>query len=283
MNWRYLGLRTRGFDWPKDLELLKVSALILFALCLAAWTALGQNSAPGPPQVETPAPPARAPLSLQERADIYMARKDYAEAVEYYQRALRQPGLSNETNASVCNRLGIAYQQQMNFGAARKAYQAAIRRRSDFAEPWNNLGTVYFLQEHFGKSAKYYRHAVQLNPNSASFHLNLGTAYYREKKYSQAVEEYRTSLTLDPDVLTQRSTTGTVMETRSADADFFFYLAKTFANLGRVEEAVRYLRRAFEDGFTNRKRLEEDPDFQKISQHPAYVELVKNPPVPIKD
>jgi hypothetical protein len=60
-------------------------------------------------------------------------------------------------------------------------------------------------------------------------------------------------------------------------------MAKAFASIGRAEEAVRYLRRAFEDGFTDQKRIDEDPDFKKISQHPAYVELMKNLPVAIKD
>jgi hypothetical protein len=55
-----------------------------------------------------------------------------------------------------------------------------------------------------------------------------------------------------------------------------------FASLGRVDEAVRYLRRAFEDGFKDQKKLQEDPDFQKISSYPAYVELLNNPPVPIQ-
>jgi len=46
---------------------------------------------------------------------------------------------------------------------------------------------------------------------------------------------------------------------------------------------VRYLRRALEDGFELSKQIDEDPDFQKISQYPAYIELIKNPPVAIKN
>jgi hypothetical protein len=46
---------------------------------------------------------------------------------------------------------------------------------------------------------------------------------------------------------------------------------------------VRYLRRALEDGLKNQKRIDEDPDFEKIKQYPAYVELMRNPPVAIKD
>jgi hypothetical protein len=36
-----------------------------------------------------------------------------------------------------------------------------------------------------------------------------------------------------------------------------------------------------EEGFNNRKRILQDPDIQKISKDPAFVELMKNPPVAI--
>jgi len=237
-------------------------------------------TAPSAPAQAQETPTKSDALSLEDRADIFMARKAYADAADYYYRALKQSKLAD---AALWNKLGIAYQQQMNHRAARKAYNQAIRRRKDFSEPWNNLGTTYFMQNKYRKSLKYYLRALKLNPNSASFHANLGTSYYHMKKVVEAVQEYRIALSLDPTALTERSSLGTTVQTRSADAEYFFYLGKVFASLGRAEDAVRYLRRAFEDGFKDQKRVDEDVDFQKISQHPAYVELMKHRPVPIKD
>ncbi len=230
----------------------------------------------------TPPVSAQQPkqLSLEERADIFMARKGYADAVDYYSRAL---GQSKQSDPVLWNKLGIAYQQQMNFNAARKAYKEAIRVRTDYPEAWNNLGTTYYLANKFAKSVKYYRKAVALSPGSASFHMNLGTSFYRMKKPKEAVDEYRQALTLDPNILNERSTMGTVVEARGSDVDYYFYMAKVFASLGRIGEAIRYLRRAFEDGFKDFKKLDEDPDFLKISQDPSYIALRSNPPVGIKD
>lgn len=212
-----------------------------------------------------------------------MVRKEYAHAADFYSRALRQTGLPDVEQAPLWNKLGIAYQQLTDYDACRKAYKQAMKRRADFAEPWNNLGTTYYLQEKYRKSLKYYLHAIKQSPDSAAFHLNLGSSYFRMKKYEKALVEYRTALTLDPECLRARSTSGTVMQAGASDPEYYFYLAKTFALLGRAPEAVQYLRRAFEDGFKDQKRLDEDPDFQKLSKFPAYVELRKNPPVPITD
>jgi tetratricopeptide (TPR) repeat protein len=234
------------------------------------------------PQLPSPSPSTPNPprLTPEERADIFMARKNYADAVDYYNRALKQTGNSN---AVVWNKLGIAYQDQFNFGRARKAYNEAIRRRQDFAEPWNNLGTVYFLDKKYRKSVRCYRRALELSSSSAVFHLNLGTSLYHLKKIDEALAEYHTALQLDPNCLTEHSLTGTTVQAPRMDVEFYFYMAKVFASLGRAEEAVRYLRRALEDGFKDHKRLDDDPDFKKISLHPAFVELMKNPPLPIKD
>lgn len=243
-----------------------------------------QQAPPGPAAVPVPGAAAQEPprreLTLEERADISMARKAYADAVDYYHRALAAKG---RADPALWNKLGIAQQHQVNFREARKAYKEATRHSKTFAEPWNNLGTTYYLEGKPKKSLKYYRQALKLNPLNASFHVNLGSAYYRQKKIDLAIEEYRTALTLDPNVLTDRSALGTVVQAREADLKFFFYMAKVFASLGRAEESVRYLRRAFEDGFNDLKQLDEDPDFNKISQFPAYIELRNKLPKAIKD
>lgn len=228
------------------------------------------------PESQPPAPSKTpATLTLEDRADIFMARKSYLDAVDYYRRALKATG---NTDSALWNKIGIAYQQQMNYSAARKAYKEAMGRNKTFSEAWNNMGTTYYQDDRVKKSLKYYRQAIKLNPYSASFHLNLGTSLYRLKKIQPALEEYRTALSIDPNVLTERSALGTTVRAPSADAKFFFYLAKVFASLGRADEAVRYLRRAFEDGFNDIKDLDRDPDFKKISEFPAYVELRANPP-----
>jgi tetratricopeptide (TPR) repeat protein len=260
--------------------------LLGLSLCwLSAGLLYGARQGP-PAPLPSPAVQAREghaktrPLTLEERADIFMARKSYEDAVTCYYRALRQ---DNFANAVVWNKLGIAYQQLENFQAARKAYNQSIRHRRDYPEPLNNLGTTYFLQNKYGKSVKYYLKAIKLDPESASYHLNLGTSYYHLKKDQEFFEQYEKALDLNPNIFRERSAFGTVLQARGANSEYYFYLAKIFARKGHTEEAVRNLRRALEDGFKDRKRILNDPDFMKISQNPDYVELMNNPPVAIKD
>lgn len=221
----------------------------------------------------------RPQLSNEKMADLHMARKEYADAVDFYLRALRDV---SEKRAELWNKIGIAYQQQQDYLHARKAYQRSLKLDKTLAPAWNNLGTSYFLVNNAKKSVKYYRKAIQLSPDTAAFHLNLGTAYYHLKKVPESIEQYRSALTLNPDILAQSSRTASVVETRTADAKFFFYLAKIFASLGRPNEALRYLSRAMEQGFQDKERIENDPDLKKLSKLPAFINLMKHPPTPIK-
>jgi tetratricopeptide (TPR) repeat protein len=225
-------------------------------------------------------------LSNEQRADIFMARKEYDKAVDYFERALleyRGTYEASEKIPGVWNKMGIGYQRQMEFRKARKAYKKAIDLRPDFGEAWNNLGTTFYLEKKVKKSIHYYQRAIKLEPQSASFHLNLGTAYFARKKYPKAYGEYHTAIALNPDILDEYSPMGTEVETRRANAEFYFYMAKVFASLGRPAEAIRYLQRAMEEGFTDRNRILKDPDIKKISADPGFVSLMKSPPTPIKD
>ena len=230
-----------------------------------------------PPQTS---PNGQREITLEERADIFMARKNYADAADYYYRALKHGSFQDP---ALWNKLGIALQQENKFHSARQAYLKAVHVDPNFAEGWNNLGTVYFMANKYHKSVSYYRRAIAIKHDSAAFHLNLGTSYYHLKNYAQAVEEYRMALGIDPKVVFQQSALGTTIHAGGTDPGFYFYMAKAYASTGNAEDAVRYLRRALEDGYVNTAQLGDDPDFKNISHDPAYVELLRTPPVALKN
>ncbi len=257
--------------------------LVLTAAFWAAAPALVAGSSAQQAEQTEGQPPRHAQptaISLEQRADIFMARKNYGDAEDYYYRALKQ---SSFKDAELWNKLGIAFQVDGKFHSSRKAFANAVHINKDFAEAWNNTGTVYYMEKKYGRSVKYYQHAIELKGDNASFHMNLGTSYYHLKKFQEAVTEYRTALGIDPKIMSMQSAVGTVVHAGGADVEFYFYMAKAYASIGDAEDAVRYLRRALEDGFNDSKRIDQDPDFQKISQYPAFVELMKNPPVAIKN
>jgi tetratricopeptide (TPR) repeat protein len=248
--------------------------IVLLAVSMGSCAAFAQDAGVAlgsePPVASPPVSDiSNLPLTPERRGDILMARKMYREAIQVYQEG-------PQDSAVVWNKMGIAYHQMMQLEAAMKRYQRSIRLNPKYPEAINNLGTIYYARKQYGKATRSYKHALKLSPDSASIYSNLGTAYFARKKYKEASEAYETALRLDPEIFEHRSTYGVLLQERSVEerAKFHYYLAKTYAKAGQNERALLYIRKALEEGFNERKKLLEDPEFTALRDLPEFKELL---------
>ncbi len=216
-------------------------------------------------QVETPKPV----LSAESRGDILMARKMYREAIETFSEG-------SPKDPVLRNKIGIAYHQQMQLDLARKYYEQAIKLKPSYSEAVNNLGTVYYATKSYRRAISQYKKAIKLAPDSASIHSNLGTAYYSRNLLALANEEYRIALKLDPEVFEHHSSYGSLLQERSVQdrAKFHYMMAAIYAQDGRNELALQYLRKALEEGYKDRKKLPDDPAFAGLRETPEFKQLL---------
>ncbi|HWB86542.1 MAG TPA: tetratricopeptide repeat protein [Bryobacteraceae bacterium] len=221
------------------------------------------------PQAE---PPPK-PLTFEQRGDIMMARKMYREAIDTFRQGLTD-------NAVIWNKIGIAYQQLLLLNDARKSYERSLRIKPDYSEALNNLGTVYYAKKNYRKAINYYKKALKYNPESASLYSNLGTAYFARKKYKEASQAYQTALKLNPDVFEQRGSYGVMLQERNVEeyAKYHYYLAKVYAKAGMNDQALQCLRKALEEGFKDKDKLKEDPEFQAMRKLPEFQQLLTSEP-----
>ena len=135
---------------------------------------------------------------------------------------------------------------------------------------------MYYAHKNFRRATSHYRRALKLSPNSASVYSNLGTAYFARKKYKEAAEAYQTALSLDKEVFEHHGSYGVLLEERSVEerAKFHFYLAQTYAKAGMNDRALQYIRKALEEGFRDKKKLMEDPEFGNLRELQEFKELM---------
>lgn len=222
----------------------------------------------GVPALQETAPAAARELTPEARADIFMARKMYREAIDMYRKL-------PETHI-LANKIGIAYHQLTQLDRAKKQYERALKLNPKYPEAINNLGTVHYAKRSYRRAIRSYKKALVLTPNSASILSNLGTAYFARKKYKDAFETYQKALAIDPDVFEHRSTQGVLLQERSVEerAKFHFYLSKTYAKAGVVDRALLYMRKALEEGFRDKDKFKEDPEFAGLRELPEFKELM---------
>ncbi|HUA60439.1 MAG TPA: tetratricopeptide repeat protein [Verrucomicrobiae bacterium] len=231
------------------------------------------------PALPSPSKTANAPqtdaltsLTPEMRGDIFMARKQYREAIDIYAAtAKKDPVLWNKT--------GIAYHQLVELDQARKAYQQAVKLRPDYMEAINNLGTVYYAQKSYRRAISYYQRAIKLapdDPKAASIYMNLGTAFFARKQYEQCALANQKAIELDPEVFERHGNYGIMLEERNVEerAKYHYYIAKMYAKSGRNELAIQYLRKALEEGFKEKDKLTKDPEFATLRDMPEFKQLL---------
>jgi tetratricopeptide (TPR) repeat protein len=247
---------------------------VTLAACFSAAIGFAQTSTITPnsildgtraAQVDTPKPI----LSAESRGDIFMARKMYREAIEAFSEG-------SPKDAVLRNKIGIAHHQQMQLDTARKYYEQAIKLKPTYSEAVNNLGTVYYANKSYRRAISQYKKAIKLAPDSASIHSNLGTAYFARNQIDLALAEFRIALKLDPEVFERHSSYGVLLQERSVQdrAKFHYSMAALYAQGGRNDLALQYLRKALEEGYKDRKKLPDDPAFAGLRELPEFKELL---------
>jgi tetratricopeptide (TPR) repeat protein len=242
---------------------------------LAAWQAVPPPAPTMVADTKTPStvvetPPEPKPvLTLEMRGDISMARKDYRQAIDLYTQIEPQTAIT-------FNKIGIAYHQLTDLNMARRYYERAVKKNSQYAEAVNNLGTIHYAQRSYGRAVSQYNRALKIAPSSASIYSNLGTAWFARKKYDRAMECYQKALSIDPEVFEHRSSAGVLLQERSVAerAKFHFYMAKLYAQAGVTDRALQYIRKALEEGFKEREKFVEEPEFASLQQLPEFKELL---------
>ena len=227
----------------------------------------------------TNAPPQtveREPLTPEMRGDIDLAKKMYREAIEAFREG-------SPKDAVLRNKTGIAYHQLLQLGLARKEYEAAVKLRPDYEEAINNIGTVYYAQKSYRRATTWFSRAVKLAPEESKYaavYVNLGSAWFSRKNYDRAQEAFTTAVRLDPEVFERHGSFGVMMQERNIEerAKYHFYLARMYAKSGRNELALQYLRKALEEGFREREKMSDAPEFTPLRALPEFQALLKLDP-----
>jgi tetratricopeptide (TPR) repeat protein len=212
-------------------------------------------------------------LTPEMRGDIYMAEKKFREAAEVYRD-------NSKGSAVMLNKTGIAYHQMLQLGVAERYYRLALHSDPQYSEAVNNLGTIYYAKKSYRRAINQYKKALRMHPDTASVWSNLAMGYFSRGDEVHAQEAFQMALKLDPEVFENRSTQGVLLQERSVTerGKFHYYLAHTYAQAGRNDLALQYIRKALEEGYKERKKIEEDQAFAAMRELPEFKDLMASEP-----
>jgi len=237
----------------------------------------------GPPPLHRAEPPApgATPEELEKRGDELRADKNYLDAADYYQAALKgAPG-----SASVFNKLGICYLQIHRYKEAKRSFERSIKADRNHADAYNNLCVAYYALHSYNAAIKQCQKAVLLKNDAGSYFYNLGAAYFAKKQFDKAIENYSMSMRLDPDILERSSHAGVQAKLASPEdqAHYDYIFAKLYAKTGDEERSLHYLKKAMEEGYKNIKDVYKDNEFSTLRKDPRFAQLMAAKTLAISD
>jgi tetratricopeptide (TPR) repeat protein len=273
----------RGWYMLSWIRIGSVALLFCALLTLPSQAQSTEQLEVGPPplhRVDPPAPGA-SPEELEQRGDDLRMEKNFIDAIDYYQAALRDaPG-----SASVLNKIGICQLMMQHYRDAKKSFEHSIRADRNHADAYNNLGVTYYATHNNSGAIKQYEKAISLRDDAASYYSNLGTAYFGKRQFEKAIECYARAAQLDPDIFDRSSHAGVQAKLPSPvdRAHYDYVLAKMYARAGVADRSLHYLKKAMEDGYSDIKNVYKDDEFSTLRKDPRFAELMAAKTLAIPD
>lgn len=255
----------------------------LLALGLPMCAQQQDQSAPvtGPAAiVRIPPPPENATaVELEDEGDVLRAQKNYLDAIDYYNAAMKK-----KDSAVLRNKAGISLLLLNRDPEAKKEFQQAIKQDKTYPEAYNNLGALYYNSHKFGPAVREYKKAIKLSDGNASFHSNLGTAYFSQKDFDRATKEYQRAMAIDPTIF-ERSPSGGVsvkLVTSNDLGHFHYVMAQMYGQHNDLAHCRYYLSKANEEGYPIKGALR-DNEFAGLRKDPDFVSFVRSLKPPSTD
>ncbi len=145
------------------------------------------------------------------------------------------------------------------------AARIAVAQRPGHAEPHANLGLALFRLDRLEEAETTLRTALEIAPRHLNANQNLGEVLRKQDRYAEAIEAYRRVLEIDDGYVKGHGALGIALydSGRYADAitslgkalelepgpstsELALYAGRAALRLDRIDEALRYLRRARE-------------------------------------
>src|ERR1017187_10008864 len=156
------------------LSWIRIGSVSLLFAALLVLPLQAQNSEQvevGPPPLHRVDPPARgaSPEELEKRGDELREDKNYLDAVDYYQAALKgAPG-----STSVFNKIGICQLQMHRYKEAKKSFERAIKADRKHADAYNNLGVIDYQTHNYNGAINQYEKSFSLKNHASPYFTKL--------------------------------------------------------------------------------------------------------------
>lgn len=185
---------------------------------------------------------------------IALRQGDNATALEQFRKAVRY----DSTYVDAFYALGYLHWAEGAMEDARAALRRTIALSPAHFDAGNLLANIAIGEGKFPEAESLFRQALSNGPNLPMVHHNLGDLYLQWEKYPEAADAFRAYLLLRPE-----------------DPEGMVNLAAALARQQQPGQALEWLEKALEKGYSNFSFLKNSAHFEGMRAHPQFMELLE--------
>lgn len=221
-------------------------------------------------------------LPWTNRCYTYLKMREFDKAEQDGLKALEL----DSTFVMALYNLALCYQRTGRYSLAATYYQNTLKYDPEYLKAHFNLGLSYYFMGEYDKAEKAFLEYERREPNDPTLYQNLGEVARKQGNPLKAEQSFQKALNIDPQhagahmsmaelhiALGLESTEPKAAKTHfqqaeenlqtytqleKEDGDGYYELAGVKAQLGMTEEALQKLEKAFQLGFKDRARMEND-------------------------
>jgi tetratricopeptide (TPR) repeat protein len=228
---------------------------------------------------------------LEEKAETFLANRQYDEAIEYYSKALETEGLSVNNRAIVYLNRGVFSSIKQLYDRAIEDFNKAIELNPGYAMAYNNRGNIYGLKQQDDKAIEDFNKAIELNPGFAMAYNNRGNMNSLKQQYDKAIEDFNKAIELNPGDYKARNFRGIAYRNKQQYdkaiedfnkaidlnpryADAYYRKACVYSLTNKTEEACKMLKQSIKKGYNYWSSIKIHKDLDNIRDSSCYKEIM---------
>lgn len=197
---------------------------------------------------------AEEPIYLSNMAGVFRQLKLYDSAIYYYK---KQFFSGKNVTAQAYFNVGSYLDDLKIYDSAIVYFKKSIELDKTNAVAFSNIGVAFIKLERFDSAIVYSRQAVNLNPNYENALLNLGLAFHSNAQYDSAIVSFLKAIQIEP-----------------TNGRTYFRAACSYTLNKNPQQAIAFLKMAYEKGYKNKDALFSDPDLMDLHNIKEYQDLL---------
>ena len=161
--------------------------------------------------------------AYNSRGNLLRDEKKYAQALEYYTKAIQ---INKADHESFNNRANV-YMDLNKFDSAYIDYKNALAIKPGYNVTYDNLGAMFAKKNMFDSALYYLNKAIQLNPDYKPPYNNRAVCYINLQRFDDAIKDWEFLLRFEP-----------------GNPDIMNTIGLCYRMLGKNNEALSYIDRA---------------------------------------